>query len=273
MSTDGRDRKAEKAKREKKEALGEEDDSTRVDKSVSMFTSPAVKKPTVLDKETMLQILPKNMRGNLTDKNMTTINDALQGTDYHGLKDNFLGYASVLREGRFSISSYINAVKYISYKMMGDSNIAAYTKVFPERFQRMTDMGAEPKYITGIVAVYNKNVLVNKIFEQTIIPSHVLNADTYQNAVNHLAHLMIHSTSEKVQSDSAAKLVDVLRPPEVTKVELDIGLKTDKSIEELHNTMLELAAMQKRGIELGVQTVKQVAHSKLLLEESVVDEQ
>ena len=216
--------------------------------------------------------LPKNVRKNLTQKMVDNINGMLTDGLAENYRDNLLGYTGVLRDGNYNVPNYINAVRYISYKMLGATNIEAYAKTFPERYQRMLDNGSEPKYITGIVSSYNKNKLVNLIFEQTIIPTHVLNADLHQKAITHLAYLMLNARSEKVQSDSAAKLVDVLKLPETQKVELDIGLKEDKTLLELRNTTLELVAQQRKMIEAGANTVKEIAHSKLLIEDGEVIE-
>ena len=54
--------------------------------------------------------------------------------------------------------------------------------------------------------------------------------------------------------------------PEVTKIEMDIGIKTDKTIDDLRKTTLELVEQQKLMIKTGAMTVKEIAHSKLLIE-------
>ena len=98
---------------------------------------------------------------------------------------------------------------------------------------------------------------------QTMMPVHIINADLHQKAINQLAFLMMNANSEKVQSDSAAKLVDALKPPETQKIELDIGLKEDDSIAELRKATMELVAQQRVSIAAGV-AVKEIAHSKII---------
>ena len=222
--------------------------------------------------DTFKKALPKHTRNNINQKMVDNINGMLTGGLEENYRDNLLGYTGVLKDGKFNVPNYIKAVRYVSYKLLGSSNIEAYAKTFPERYQRMLDNGSEPKYITGIVTSYNKNKLVNLIFEQTIIPTYVLNADLHQEAITHLAYLMLNARSEKVQSDSAAKLVDVLKLPETTKIELDIGLKENKTLEDLRNTTLELVKQQKQMIESGMNTVKEIAHSKLLIEDGEIIE-
>ena len=148
-------------------------------------------------------------------------------------RENLLSYTSVLADGKYKIGDYINAVKYVSYKLLGSSNIEAYSKTFPDRFQRLVQEGADDKTISSYSTAYNKNKLVNLIFEQTLVPSHILNADLYQKALNVQAQLMISAASEKVRSDAANSLLTHLKMPETTKIELDVGIKVDKSIEDL----------------------------------------
>src|SRR5699024_3346151 len=98
------------------------------------------------------------------------------------------------------------------------------------------------------VAAYNKNKLVNLIYEQTAIPVWVLNQDLKQKAINQLATLMMTAKSEKVQADAANSLLTHLKTPETTKVQLDIGVQQDDSINSLRTAVQELAAQQRDAI-------------------------
>jgi len=210
------------------------------------------------------RVMPQGVHSGIQQNIVDQINNLTQGNEYELYRENILGYARALRDGGWKIRDYVNAVKYVTHKLMGDSNIESYVKVFPERYQDMINKQYEQRHIESRVAIYNKNQLVAKVFEQTLIPTHIVNADIHQKAINHLAYLMISARSEKVQGDAAAKLVDALKMPETTKIELDVGVKDSDTIKELHGTMLELAAMQRKGIKMGVQTAQEVAHSKII---------
>ena len=123
----------------------------------------------------------------------------------------------------------------------------------------------EERHIDAVVSAYNRGQLVNNIYEQTLVPSHIINQGMYQKALNKLAELMMYAKSEKVQSDSAARLVEALRMPETQKVELDLTVKGDNSINELRDSTLQLVAQQKAMLETGTMTAKQIAHSKLAI--------
>jgi hypothetical protein len=218
--------------------------------------------------EQFKQLLPKGYKGNVTDEVIDSINNALSDPIHQeAFKENLLSYTSVMNDGRFKIGDYINAVKYVSLKLMGHSNIRAYLKVFPDNHQRFIDEGTSDKDISAYVAAYNKNKLVNLIMAQTLTPHYVLNQHLYQEALNTQADLMVNAKSEKVRSDAANSLLVHLKPPENVKIELDIGSKAkDSIIDGLKQTLAQLSAMQKENIALGVSTTKEVAHSNLIID-------
>jgi hypothetical protein len=196
---------------------------------------------------------------------MSNINGLLQDqTTREEFRENLIGYASVLAQGRYKVEDYVSAVKYVSYKMLGSTNLEAYVKTFPDRYKRLLNDGVDDHRVSAYASAYNKNQLVNKIYEQTLIPSHILNADVFQRALNVQAELMVHANSEKVRSDAANSLLTHLKRPEVTKIELDVGLKEDKTITDLRQATMALAASQRAMIKSGMMNAKEVAHSQII---------
>jgi len=217
-----------------------------------------------LTEEQFKRVLPKKMRGSLKPELIDNINTLI--SDPHArecYRDNLLSYTSVMQDGKFKIEQYIDAVRYVSFKLLGSTNILAYTKAFPDRYQNFLNNGTSDRDIASYVSSYNKNKLVNLIYEQSLVPTHVLNADLYQKALNVQADLMTHAKSEKVRCDAANSLLTHLKVPETQKIELDIGIKEDSAIAELRASTLELVAEQRKIIEAGTMTAKDVAHSKL----------
>jgi hypothetical protein len=211
--------------------------------------------------------LPDKVKKSINQELIDQINTTLADPDmYEAYRDNLLSYTKVMADGRFKINEYVNAVKYVSHKLMGASNIEAYTKTFPDKYQRFVAQGVQSKDIASYVTAYNKSKLVNLIFEQTLVPSYVLNQDLYQKALNVQAELMITAKSEKVRSDAANSLLTHLKMPETQKVELDIAVKEDGSIAALRATTLELARQQRLMVEAGAMNAQEVAHSKLVLD-------
>lgn len=209
--------------------------------------------------------LPSKYKRNVNDDLLEHINTILDHPElYDDYRNNFLTYISVIQDGKYKLDDYLNAIKYCTHKLMGESNIDSFVKTFPNRYQSMIAKGYTAKEMSAHVAMYNKNKLVNTILEQSMIPTWVLNQDLYQKAINTQADLMLNAMSEKVRSDAANSLLVHLKPPEVKKVELDVGIKQNDEIEALRNITAELASQQRRMIEAGVITAKQNAETKLI---------
>lgn len=218
--------------------------------------------------EQFKQALPDKVKKSINQELIDQINNTLADPEmFEAYRDNLLSYTRVMADGRFKVSSYVDAVRYVSHKLMGCTNIEAYTKTFPDKYQRFIQQGVASKDIASYVTAYNKSKLVNLIFEQTLIPSYVLNQDLYQKALNVQAELMMDTDiSPKVRSDAANSLLTHLKMPETQKVELEIGIKEDSSIQSLRNTTLELARQQRLMMESGAMNAQEVAHSKLVID-------
>jgi len=227
----------------------------------------------VLTKEQFLRVLPKKCT--VTDEIIDDINGLLADPQLReNFRDNLLSYTSVMNDGRYKLTSYVSAVRYVSHKLLGSSNIEAYCKTFPDRYNRMVSEGMDNRQISSFSSAYNKTELVNKIYSQTLVPTHVLNADLYQKAINVQAALMVDDeVSPKVRSDAANSLLTHLKMPETSKIELDVNVKQDSAIDELKASTLELVKQQRLMLEAGAMDTKEVAESKLItvIEGEVLD--
>ena len=206
--------------------------------------------------EILARALPGNLKSAATDQLADLINQI--STDpliAENIRDNFLSYTSVLRDGKFKVEDYLNAVAYCSYKLMGDSNQDAYFKTFPQRYANLLAAGRTPKEISSYVAAYNKGQLVNKIMEQTLVPSWVLNQHMYQAALNTQFNLMSdEGVSAKVRSDAADSLLNHLSKPKEAGPLINIDLAESSGMNELKDAMKKMAEQQQQLIHAGVAT-------------------
>lgn len=211
------------------------------------------------------EALPDKLKKSLHQGLIDQINKTLSEPElYENYRDNLISYTRVMADGKFKISNYIEAVKYVSHKLLGATNIEAYSKTFPDKMARFAAQGVSSKDIASYVTAYNKSKLVNLIFEQTLVPMWVLNQDLYQKALNVQAELMMNANSEKVRSDAANSLLTHLKQPEVQKVELNVGMKEDNSIAALREATLALVAQQRQALQAGAVNAQEVAHSKVI---------
>lgn len=216
-----------------------------------------------ISKAELKAALPANLRTKVTDslvQKLNSISNDPMACDV--IRDNFIGFQNVMKDGRWKIEDYMNACAYVSYKMMGFSNQQAWGLTFPDRLAKMHAEGRVEKQISSFVAAYNKTKLVTVIFEQALIPTHILNQDVYQQAINHQLYLMTNAKSEKVQSDAAKCLIDALKPPETAKIEMDIKVEDHSGIGELKDAIVGLAQNQMKRINTGTPT-KEIAHQEL----------
>ena len=129
------------------------------------------------------------------------------------IRNNFISYAHVINDGKFSIEEYLSAVKYVSFKLMNLTNVDSYARTFPQRYSGLLAKGTSQKDIASYVSAYNRGKLVNLILEQTLVPSWVLNQDIYQKAINTQAELMNNAKSERVKCMAADSILKALAKP------------------------------------------------------------
>ena len=218
----------------------------------------------LIDLDEFRSSVPTRLQKNVTPAILKRINETLLNPEIHDMyRENLLSYTCVLKEGRFKMTNYLDAVQYVSYKLMGHTNIQAFSLSFPEKMKKWEDDKVEPKDVASYISAYQNSKLVMLILEQTMIPVHVLNRDTYQRAINKQAHLMMHAKSEKVQSDAANSLLVNLKPPENQKIELEITEKEDSVIDALRQTTAEFVAQQRRALEQQTMTAQDAAIQKI----------
>ena len=217
----------------------------------------------VLTKEQLQGSMNKKFRHNVTDEMINFIN-ATEGDEFRSVyKENLIGFADVIQNGRYKMADYINAVKFVSYKLIGDSNTIAYAKTFPDRYQRLVDKNTPMKTISSFSTAYNKGDLVHRILERTLVPIHILNMDIHQEAINTQADLMRTAKSETVRQKAAECLIMQLKAPEASKIEVDVTYN-NSSIDELRETTRALAQQQLKMIQSGAVTAEHIAHSDII---------
>lgn len=218
----------------------------------------------MLTKELVERAVPVNLKSSITQALVDRINSSVGDPIIaEEIRDGFINYTSVLRDGKFKTEDYLNAVMYVSFKLRGESNLQAYIKTFPTRYQDLLTKGTSSKDISAYVAAYNKGKLVNLVFEQSAVPSWVLNQHLFQEAINTQADLMQNAISEKVRTEAANSLLTHLKRPEAIKSQIDINLKDSSGMTELKEAMRQMAEQQQLAISNGL-SARQIADIPLI---------
>ncbi len=220
---------------------------------------------TALTVEQVEKALPANLKNAATQAFTDHINNIVSDPLVaEQVRNNFISYTSVLKDGKFKTEDYLHAVTYVSYKLMGDTNQDAYFKTFPQRHASLVARGVSNKDISAYVSAYNKGKLVNLILEQTLVPSWVLNADIYQRAINTQADLMINAQSEKVRCDAANSILTHLAKPKEAGPLINLDMRQDTGMNELKDLLTSLARKQRDMIQEGSVSTREIAEQNII---------
>lgn len=223
----------------------------------------------MLTKETVEKAMPPSLKGSVTQSLVDQINNATSDPEIaQNIRDNFVSFTTVLKDGKYSTEHYLNAVKYVSYKLMGNTNFDAYCKTFPQKYQDFVSKGVSNKDISAYVAAFAKGKLVNAIMEQTHIPMWIVNQEIYQRAINTQVDLMDNAQSEKVRCDAANSILTHLaKPKEAANALINIDMRSD-GMDAMKDMITVLAQKQLEAINAGVPT-KDIAEQKLIVGEVI----
>ena len=218
----------------------------------------------MLQLEAVKKLVPKAQRTMITQDYLDRIEASVTDSDVaEQFKENFITYLNVLSKGKYKMDDYISAVKYISYKLLGYSNIKAYAATFPDRYQRLKDEGQQQ--IEAFVSMYARGKLVNQIFEQTLVPTYVLNAPLHQEALNELAMMIKDPDVRGMTKVKACEaILQHTKQPEVVKGELTIGIEQSDTINDLREVVENLANTHKVLLERKGMSLKQIAETNII---------
>ena len=229
----------------------------------------------LITKEELQSTLTRSMRGRITDELVNDLNNLVMDDQIKEIyRENLLSFTSVIRDGKYKIKQYVDAVRYSTHKLMGKTNVVAYMITFPERWARLIAENTDQVIINSFAGAYQGTQLVQKIMEQSMTPTHVVNADIFQKAINRQASIMMDpGASFHVQSKAADSLLTHLKAPEAVKIKLDIGIKQDSVIDDLRASTQKLVQQQRAMLEASLMSTKEMAHSVLIIDGEVTDEQ
>lgn len=215
---------------------------------------------TVLD---VSQAVPANLKSAVTQQFVDTINNVVADPELaEQIRNNFVSFASVLRDGKYKMQDYLNAVTYTSFKMMDMSNHDAWCSTFPHRHAALVAAGKDKKHISSHVSMYTKGKLVAAVAEASFIPTWILNRDIQQKAINRLADLMMNAASEKVQAEAASSLLTHLAKPKESGPLVNIQMLESSGMNEMKE-MLETMARQQQELLRNGMTTKDIAGQRI----------
>lgn len=208
--------------------------------------------------------VPAHLRTAITPAFVDKLNNIASDENFaEEFERNFISYAKVLQTGRFKTHDYVNAVNYVTYKLLGHSNQDAYAFTFPDRIRDMTAKGYDKKRISSFVSNYANGQLVQAIMEQTMVPAFVLHQSKFHQAIGVLAEVALDPQAlNKDRVAAADSLVRNLTPPQAKEVNINLGVAENSGMTEMKQQIAALAKQQKELIEHGG-SVKAIAEAPL----------
>ena len=216
-------------------------------------------------------MVPKKQRNVVTKELVDDINTIATNPEFgEEFKENMLSYSTVLANSRYTLKEYVNATKFVTLVLLEHHDIDAYRIVFPKKYAELIALGKSRSDISPYATSFKKSKLVSQIFEQTLVPTHVLNAPTLQEAINHSKYLMYNAKSETVQQKAAETLMTHLKAPEVAKLEVDISHNVADVVKDNEAMMYELAEKKLELMKLGGD-VKAITNLTPVKDEDIID--
>lgn len=216
--------------------------------------------------------LPAHLKSAVTpafvDKLNNMVADPLIAAE---VERNFITYSKVLSEGKYKTGDYLNAVAYVTYKLLGHTNQDAYKYTFPDRYRDMVARSYDARQISSFVSAYHKGQLVSSILQQSIVPAWVLHQGKFHEAIGVLAEVALDTTAlNKDRVAAADSLAKHLTAPVAKEINLNLGVQESSGMVEMKTMMAEMARQQKEMIENGAD-VRTIAEQGLIIDASATE--
>ncbi len=221
-----------------------------------------------MTKEEIKKMLPRGTHHTISDRIIELVHNFEEdtGMSQEYLEEQFYNNIHVLKGSRADIVEYINALKFCTLKQHM-SNTDAWKRVFPQKYKKLEDRGAEPH---SHVSMFNQSMLVTKIDELMMIPAHIQYMPLYHKAIQKQFELMngkaakigvdkdtgediYGKSSATVQHLAAKELAELVKPP--VENQLKITLDTTDEQKSVQQSMLDqmtsMAENQQKLLQQG----------------------
>lgn len=233
-----------------------------------------------MDVEVLRNMLPKRFRGYMTDDLYSKVEEFYKG-DSKDYWDNFMSYLGVLKESGCTLSAYSDAVRYCSYRLLGESKVESYKRAFPDRVEKFIRLygGDEEllgKKIRQNADAYNRNKIVCEVIGQSLVPNWIVNAGYNQEALNKLVEIIRDDSIKNgmVKVKACEAILEATKRPEVIeqRIRIEGSSGLNEEMEELREITERLSKGLREEIERG-KGLKEVSEIELVKREGGVYEE
>ena len=232
-----------------------------------VYAVPELEKVTV---EELKILYPVKVAGKVLEQAAEILNTATEDMDYvmaKEFRDNCLSFIDILKnsKSRVSFADYVNACKFATFKLAGNTDVRAYALTFPDRIRRMERDKVPNSHLYQYASIYSKNKTVVEVMAKLVVPTHIMFQDIFHQAVKVQSELMLDdSISPKVRSDAANSLMTHLKTPEVKQAELKVDVQGSGAIEQLAEALGSLSGKQSEMLREGRYSLKDIREATII---------
>lgn len=232
-----------------------------------VYAVPELEKVTV---EELKILYPVKVAGKVLEQAAEILNTATEDMDYvmaKEFRDNCLSFIDILKnsKSRVSFADYVNACKFATFKLAGNTDVRAYALTFPDRIRRMERDKVPNSHLYQYASIYSKNKTVVEVMAKLVVPTHIMFQDIFHQAVKVQSELMLdNKISPKVRSDAANSLMTHLKTPEVKQAELKVDVQGSGAIEQLAEALGSLSGKQSEMLREGRYSLKDIREATII---------
>lgn len=232
-----------------------------------VYAVPELEKVTV---EELKILYPIKVAGKVLEQAAEILNTATEDMDYvmaKEFRDNCLSFIDILKnsKSRVSFADYVNACKFATFKLAGNTDVRAYALTFPDRIRRMERDKVPNSHLYQYASIYSKNKTVVEVMAKLVVPTHIMFQDIFHQAVKVQSELMLDDKiSPKVRSDAANSLMTHLKTPEVKQAELKVDVQGSGAIEQLAEALGSLSGKQSEMLREGRYSLKDIREATII---------
>lgn len=232
-----------------------------------VYAVPELEKVTV---EELKILYPVKVAGKVLEQAAEILNTATEDMDYvmaKEFRDNCLSFIDILKnsKSRVSFADYVNACKFATFKLAGNTDVRAYALTFPDRIRRMERDKVPNSHLYQYASIYSKNKTVVEVMAKLVVPTHIMFQDIFHQAVKVQSELMLDDRiSPKVRSDAANSLMTHLKTPEVKQAELKVDVQGSGAIEQLAEALGSLSGKQSEMLREGRYSLKDIREATII---------
>lgn len=232
-----------------------------------VYAVPELEKVTV---EELKILYPIKVAGKVLEQAAEILNTATEDMDYvmaKEFRDNCLSFIDILKnsKSRVSFADYVNACKFATFKLAGNTDVRAYALTFPNRIRRMERDKVPNSHLYQYASIYSKNKTVVEVMAKLVVPTHIMFQDIFHQAVKVQSELMLDDKiSPKVRSDAANSLMTHLKTPEVKQAELKVDVQGSGAIEQLAEALGSLSGKQSEMLREGRYSLKDIREATII---------